>query len=602
MEPIKIKSKTMQQILGKDEIEYFEEIAEKIPTENYFQKIVIQDDDISEEEMLDLIDDCKKIGEKNGYIFSIANIPDRLKEKFIIYNIKGAVLQIDLAEIQEEDRITQEWENTEVQVSPELYEILKKEYKKDKITLSDIYFSQKVICTENIETYLEYRNLFPGQRYFETEPMLCIKSREDIQKLLEHESIGRVNFDIDDMSLLSLDDLEKLSKVADIGNVFVQNEREYEKEHSYKRLRYNYTLEQYISLRKAVDKILEDIDLNAPDIEKFLRIYQKLGEKIIYDRDEDGEPNERDNAHNLIGGLIEGKCVCEGYALALKQVLKCAGIECKYICDKSKDEEPKKDEKESRHAWNQVKINGIWYNCDLTWDATRIVDKCKLDYCLQSDEEFINHNTDCKWREKCTRSYDINEINRILNEEEDIRKKLQSYCKGQSVLSQSELREECEHIGLNFDNEFKRAYGKVELELELDKYTFEEDEEITIIIPEERKKELYEKARKLGLNFEKEIKGAIERADFRSDLPRYINMEGFDKKWAELICEELGLNWDEEVDKILDRDKKDRFIKNEQIQTIAKDIEVIMGKKDASDLAASLEPNPNKKKMDIVKE
>jgi transglutaminase-like putative cysteine protease len=42
----------------------------------------------------------------------------------------------------------------------------------------------------------------------------------------------------------------------------------------------------------------------------------------------------------------------------------------------------------SAHAWNQVKIDGVWYNLDLTWDASRIRSGEELEYFLINDEEF----------------------------------------------------------------------------------------------------------------------------------------------------------------------------------------------------------------------
>ena len=39
-------------------------------------------------------------------------------------------------------------------------------------------------------------------------------------------------------------------------------------------------------------------------------------------------------------------------------------------------------------VWNQVKIDGKWYNTDLTWDYIDIRYGNKLEYCLVSDEKF----------------------------------------------------------------------------------------------------------------------------------------------------------------------------------------------------------------------
>lgn len=44
------------------------------------------------------------------------------------------------------------------------------------------------------------------------------------------------------------------------------------------------------------------------------------------------------------------------------------------------------------HAWNRVKLDGIWYNTDLTWDMGNICSGTTPNYCLQSTSEF-GHDT-----------------------------------------------------------------------------------------------------------------------------------------------------------------------------------------------------------------
>ena len=51
--------------------------------------------------------------------------------------------------------------------------------------------------------------------------------------------------------------------------------------------------------------------------------------------------DERKNARNLVGSLILGVCVCEGFAEAATNVFPCLGIECINI---GNDE----------HMWNQI--------------------------------------------------------------------------------------------------------------------------------------------------------------------------------------------------------------------------------------------------------
>lgn len=108
--------------------------------------------------------------------------------------------------------------------------------------------------------------------------------------------------------------------------------------------------------------------------------------KIFYILEQTGNEGIKNlNAHNLIGGLLEDLCVCEGYSKILVQVLKCLNIDAIYISGKPIDKHDN-----IPHAWNQVKIDETWYNADLTWDADKIKDGSTPIYCLQSDIEFMH--------------------------------------------------------------------------------------------------------------------------------------------------------------------------------------------------------------------
>lgn len=56
--------------------------------------------------------------------------------------------------------------------------------------------------------------------------------------------------------------------------------------------------------------------------------------------------------------LCSGQARCSGYASALSLLLRSVGIPCVEILSTV----------EESHEWNAVKINGNWYECDVTWD------------------------------------------------------------------------------------------------------------------------------------------------------------------------------------------------------------------------------------------
>ena len=66
--------------------------------------------------------------------------------------------------------------------------------------------------------------------------------------------------------------------------------------------------------------------------------------------------------HNIIGTLIDGKCVCQGYAESFKMLCDLYKIPC--ICVEG-------EAHGGDHEWNAVLMDdGKWYLMDVTWDDT----------------------------------------------------------------------------------------------------------------------------------------------------------------------------------------------------------------------------------------
>ncbi|MDE6662393.1 MAG: Ig-like domain-containing protein [Lachnospiraceae bacterium] len=93
-------------------------------------------------------------------------------------------------------------------------------------------------------------------------------------------------------------------------------------------------------------------------------------------------PNE---SYSAYGVLVKRTAVCEGYALAYKYLLNQVGIEC---CMVSSDK--------MNHAWNLIKLDGKYYQVDVTWDdPTRdLIGRACHSYMFCSDEVFkdASHN------------------------------------------------------------------------------------------------------------------------------------------------------------------------------------------------------------------
>lgn len=102
-----------------------------------------------------------------------------------------------------------------------------------------------------------------------------------------------------------------------------------------------------------VNKIVEEASKLASDYEKEKYVYMTLIKKVDYDK------NAQYN-QSAYSALVVGKSVCAGYARAFQLIMQKLKIPTYYVLGFAKED----------HAWNIVKLNGLYYNVDLTWDDT----------------------------------------------------------------------------------------------------------------------------------------------------------------------------------------------------------------------------------------
>jgi len=190
-------------------------------------------------------------------------------------------------------------------------------------------------------------------------------------------------------SEISIDELIKYKMQNPNQMITIQNTNK-----SHNKLE-SYSLDDMIKIKEKIAEIIRNIpkEINEPDKEKkiFTYIYTRLAHLIAYDEFAASAGRtgyERDmsepyitKASNLVGGLLQGKSMCGGYSEILRNVLSEIGIECIYIHGEGKD-------KLGDHAWNQVKLDGKWYNVDLTNDRDNIINNSECQYFLKSDTDF----------------------------------------------------------------------------------------------------------------------------------------------------------------------------------------------------------------------
>lgn len=210
---------------------------------------------------------------------------------------------------------------------------------------------------------------------------------------------------LNSLNALNIDLLLRIQKnVTDYsGMKFKLNERVYDKN--------EYSFSEMSAIIIKLQELTAGIDPNASEMDKFSTIYERMTSTITYDyecirktdrleskRKKELEAKDfkaadetykeflaaRRDAGGLYGGLVNGKAICSGYAIILHEALQYVGIKSKYI-----EGYPEFNSQEKHgHAWNQVKIDGKWYNVDSTWDAGNLQSVGYWRYALLDDKTF----------------------------------------------------------------------------------------------------------------------------------------------------------------------------------------------------------------------
>ncbi len=87
----------------------------------------------------------------------------------------------------------------------------------------------------------------------------------------------------------------------------------------------------------------------------------------VVDNGNQGFLPEADYIDTAYGALVNGKAICGGYAKGFKAVMDRLGIPCVCVQGYSLSDESSNF---VAHMWNAVKLDGMWYGVDVTWNDT----------------------------------------------------------------------------------------------------------------------------------------------------------------------------------------------------------------------------------------
>lgn len=179
---------------------------------------------------------------------------------------------------------------------------------------------------------------------------------DNIKKLLDKKK--KIKFILKDYSSLNIEQAQKVKDYLKIRNLIGAKKEKI-------------NIDSFIETKKQINQVIECVDNSDNEIQRFLKVYKTLAFQI----DSEGITNETSYI----------RCSKLEVANLLNQCLQCINIDSSIIFgDELENGEP--------HYWNQVKIDGRWYNVDLALDIPYIKKK-KTEYCLVDDEDFYEFHT-----------------------------------------------------------------------------------------------------------------------------------------------------------------------------------------------------------------
>lgn len=115
------------------------------------------------------------------------------------------------------------------------------------------------------------------------------------------------------------------------------------------------------SIDEVADKLVDEANSKSTTFEKLKVFHDYLVLNSTFELKEDGSYDYNATIYNAFGSNDEqGNIQCAGYAKAIQYLCDKTGIPCMVVTGETT--------KGQSHAWNVVKVDGEWYNLDVTWD------------------------------------------------------------------------------------------------------------------------------------------------------------------------------------------------------------------------------------------
>ncbi len=133
-------------------------------------------------------------------------------------------------------------------------------------------------------------------------------------------------------------------------------------------------------IEKAAQKIINEALKKDDLFEQVLYIHDSIVDMTVYKSN-----SKLAHIRNIDGPLLNGYALCEGYAKTFAYLCQSIGIEA--ICVSG--------ESGGSHMWNIVKLDGEWYQMDVTFDDPTGITTCEHTYfCITTEQMLKDHKLD----------------------------------------------------------------------------------------------------------------------------------------------------------------------------------------------------------------
>jgi len=190
-------------------------------------------------------------------------------------------------------------------------------------------------------------------------------------------------------------------------------------------------LEVFDGTNIAAEITARIINDSMSSIQKIKAIHDWLVNHTEYDTEGYSTGNISSDSYTAEGLFKTGRAVCDGYSKAFQQMAESAGFEAIKVNGIGFNSKGQTE----THAWNQVKVDGKWYNIDVTWDDPVTngdigFDNLRYKYFLVPDSIIYKDHTADPGQQinTCTAEQPMNQIINEVMEEDIANHKNYFYC------------------------------------------------------------------------------------------------------------------------------------------------------------------------------